>query len=59
MNKTVSYITKERKAELEQELKDLQGPKRKEILETLKAARELGDLSENAEYHKLVKTKVN
>jgi len=51
MQKMISHITKERKKELESELEDLQGPKRKAILETLKAARELGDLAENAEYH--------
>ena len=33
------------------ELKDLKGPKRKEILQSLEYAKTLGDLSENAEYH--------
>lgn len=51
MNKTANYITKEKKEELEAELKDLKGPKRKEILEALEYAKSLGDLSENAEYH--------
>ena len=36
---------------MEAELKDLKGPKRKEILEALEYAKSLGDLSENAEYH--------
>lgn len=45
------YITKEQKAELENELKFLSSTKRKEILETLDFAKSLGDLSENAEYH--------
>jgi len=45
------YITKEKKKELEAELVDLQGPKRKAILESLEYAKSLGDLSENAEYH--------
>ena len=35
------------------ELKDLKGPKRKEILESLEYAKSLGDLSENAEYHQV------
>jgi transcription elongation factor GreA len=45
------YITAEKKAELELELKDLKGPKRREILDALEFAKSLGDLSENAEYH--------
>ena len=36
---------------MEAELKDLKGPKRKEILASLEYAKSLGDLSENAEYH--------
>jgi transcription elongation factor GreA len=51
MDKTGSYITKEKKDALELELADLKGPKRKEILATLEYAKSLGDLSENAEYH--------
>lgn len=45
------YITKEKKKDLELELADLKGPKRKKILENLEYAKSLGDLSENAEYH--------
>lgn len=44
-------ITKERKAELEAELKHLEAVERKEIIESLEFAKSLGDLSENAEYH--------
>jgi transcription elongation factor GreA len=51
MNQSGDYITEEKKHDLELELKDLKGPKRTEILETLKYAKSLGDLSENAEYH--------
>ena len=51
MNKGDNYITKEKKQMLEIELKDLMGPKRREILDTLEYAKSLGDLSENAEYH--------
>jgi len=46
-----SYITEEKKRALEEELNYLRGTKRKEIQESLLAARALGDLSENAEYH--------
>jgi transcription elongation factor GreA len=45
------YITEEKKKALEDELNNLKTVKRKEILEALEAARALGDLSENAEYH--------
>jgi len=45
------YITKENKEMLEAELKELIGPKRKKIIESLEYAKSLGDLSENAEYH--------
>ena len=48
---TGNYITKEKKKLLEDELEDLQGPKRREILDALQYAKSLGDLSENAEYH--------
>lgn len=51
MNQAGDYITKEKRALLEAELAELQGPKRKEILDSLAYAKSLGDLSENAEYH--------
>ena len=51
MTQVIDYITEEKKKALEEELKDLKGPKRKEILEALEYAKSLGDLSENAEYH--------
>lgn len=44
-------ITAEGMAELEAELIELEGPAREALAERLKAARELGDLKENAEYH--------
>ena|ERR1035437_915046 len=47
----MDYITEEKKHALEVELNHLKTVKRKEILESLEAARALGDLSENAEYH--------
>lgn len=51
MNKDHQYITPEKKEELEAELSELKGTKRKTILEALEFAKSLGDLSENAEYH--------
>lgn len=50
-NASANYITEEKKKALEAELLDLQGPKRKAIIENLAYAKSLGDLSENAEYH--------
>ncbi len=47
----MEYLTKEKKAELENELKHLQTVRRKEIADALEYAKSLGDLSENAEYH--------
>lgn len=47
----INYITEEKKQALIDELKLLKTFKRKEILESLEAAKALGDLSENAEYH--------
>lgn len=44
-------ITPEGFAKLEAEIKDLKQVKRPEIIEAISAARALGDLSENAEYH--------
>lgn len=37
--------------ELKAELADLEGPARQQMAERIKAARELGDLKENADYH--------
>ena len=45
------FISLERKKELEIELEELKTNKRQEILAALKFAKDLGDLSENAEYH--------
>lgn len=51
MDKELDYITEEKKKLLEAELESLQGPRRKEIIDSLEYAKSLGDLSENAEYH--------
>ena len=44
-------ITKDGVAALEKEIEELEGPRRTELAARIKAARELGDLKENAEYH--------
>jgi transcription elongation factor GreA len=44
------YLTKEKKKQLEQELEESKTSKRFEIGERLKRAKEMGDLSENADY---------
>jgi transcription elongation factor GreA len=46
------YLTSEGAARLEAELKQLKGPARAEIAERLRSAIQMGDLSENADYHK-------
>jgi transcription elongation factor GreA len=46
------YLTEEGKQKLQLELEDLLGPRRSEIAARLKSAIEMGDLSENADYHK-------
>lgn len=47
---TKQYLTKERLEELKKELEELKTVKRLEVADRLKAAKELGDLSENSEY---------
>jgi transcription elongation factor GreA len=44
-------ITAEGLDELRAEIDELEGPGRQQMAERIKAARELGDLKENAEYH--------
>jgi transcription elongation factor GreA len=44
-------LTKAEKEQLEAELAELQGPRRKEVVEAIATARGFGDLSENFEYH--------
>ena|SRR3989344_1615456 len=51
MDEKKEYLTKKKYDELVAELKDLKNVKRKEVAEALDYARDLGDLSENAEYH--------
>ena len=48
---TAEHLTPQQRAALEAELAELEGPKRTEVVEAIKRAREFGDLSENFEYH--------
>jgi transcription elongation factor GreA len=45
------HLTREHYDQLEAELAELEGPRRKEIVEAIAVARGHGDLSENFEYH--------
>ena len=45
------HLTREQKAQLEDELAQLEGPQRAEMVEAIATARGFGDLSENFEYH--------
>ena len=47
-----TYLTTEGAARLKAELEELTGPKRKELSARLRAAIQMGDLSENADYIK-------
>jgi len=47
-----TYLTPEGAEKLRAELKELTGPKREELSQRLRAAIQMGDLSENADYHK-------
>lgn len=49
-NDNKKYITKEKRDELKEELDHLTNTKRQEIAEEIERAKEMGDLSENAEY---------
>lgn len=50
MDDKATYVTKEGLAKLQSELEYLQTTKRKDIAGRIASAKELGDLSENAEY---------
>ncbi len=47
-----TYLTPEGADKLKQELEELKGPRRNELAKRLRAAIQMGDLSENADYHK-------
>lgn len=46
------YLTPEGEAKLKAELEELKGPRREELAKRLRSAIQMGDLSENADYHK-------
>ena len=46
------YLTPEGAAKLKAELAELTGPRREELSQRLRSAIQMGDLSENADYHK-------
>ena len=50
--KEPTYLTSEGAARLKAELQELQGPKREALAARLRSAIQMGDLSENADYHK-------
>src|SRR5512146_797840 len=52
MNQQQSYLTPEGEAKLRAELAELKGPRREELSKRLRSAIQMGDLSENADYHK-------
>jgi transcription elongation factor GreA len=52
MTHPVQYLTPEGAAKLQAELTDLTGPRREELAQRLRSAIQMGDLSENADYHK-------
>jgi transcription elongation factor GreA len=47
-----TYLTPEGHAKLKAELEELKGPRREELAKRLRSAIQMGDLSENADYHK-------
>ena len=57
--KEQEYLTKEKHLELTKELENLKTVKRKEVAESLEYAKQLGDLSENAEYHEARELQAN
>jgi len=50
--KEPTYLTTDGAARLQAELKELTGPGREELAARLRSAIQMGDLSENADYHK-------
>jgi transcription elongation factor GreA len=50
-NERSEQLTPAQRAALEAELAELEGPRRREITEAIKRAREFGDIAENFEYH--------
>ena len=51
MAEKVEHLTGAQKTKLEEELAELEGPKRADVVQAIKTARSFGDLAENFEYH--------
>src|ERR1051325_9116493 len=51
MAEKVEHLTGARRARREAELAELGGPRRADVVQSIKTARSFGDLSENFEYH--------
>ena len=52
MTQQPTYLTQEGEKKLRAELVELTGPRREELAKRLRSAIQMGDLSENADYHK-------
>lgn len=52
MMQPIHYLTPEGEKKLRAELAELTGPRREELAQRLRSAIQMGDLSENADYHK-------
>jgi len=52
MSQPQSFLTPEGETKLKAELAELKGPRREELSRRLRSAIQMGDLSENADYHK-------
>jgi transcription elongation factor GreA len=52
MTQSQTYLTREGEQKLKIELAELTGPRREELAQRLRSAIQMGDLSENADYHK-------
>jgi transcription elongation factor GreA len=52
MTQQQTYLTREGEQKLKAELTELTGPRREELAQRLRSAIQMGDLSENADYHK-------
>jgi transcription elongation factor GreA len=51
MSEAHEHLTQKQYDDLKAELAELEGPRRTEVVQSIKTAREFGDLSENFEYH--------
>jgi transcription elongation factor GreA len=51
MTDRIEHLTRAQKEQLEEQLAELEGPRRTEVVQAIATARAHGDLSENFEYH--------